>query len=129
MDDFHVSNPSLIPLLISIHVIGFATGPLLIAPLSEVYGRVPLTHASNVVFVFASILCATSVNLPMLLFSRVLIGLAGCVPVTLVPGYIADLIPVEDRGKWMTFWSTGYLVVSSAPISPHCIRLQRLIIE
>ncbi|KAJ5894594.1 major facilitator superfamily domain-containing protein [Penicillium taxi] len=110
IDDFNISNASLMSLLISIHIVGLSTGPLIVAPLSEVYGRTPLTHASNFLFVLASVLCAASKTFPTLLFARVLIGLAGSVPITLAPGYIADLVPLENRGKWMTLWSTGYLL-------------------
>lgn len=36
--------------IVSIFILGYAVGPLVISPLSEVYGRRPLYHVNNVLF-------------------------------------------------------------------------------
>ncbi|KAJ5093029.1 major facilitator superfamily domain-containing protein, partial [Penicillium angulare] len=111
--EFHGTNPSIASFLISIHVIGFAIGPLILSPLGEVYGRSPLMHGSNILFVISSILSAVSPNMGLLLFSRVLTGLAACVPNILGAGYVADLIPVEKRGRIFALLSFGTLLGST----------------
>ncbi|KAJ5287965.1 major facilitator superfamily domain-containing protein [Penicillium angulare] len=109
--EFHEASPSIASFLISIHVIGFAIGPLILSPLGEVYGISPLMHGSNVLFVISSILSALSPNMRLLLFSRVLTGLAAYVPNIIGAGYTADLIPVEKRGRIFALLSFGTLLI------------------
>lgn len=111
-EDLHCYNPSISSLLISVHVIGFAIGPLFFTPVSEIYGRNPLMHASNVMFLLSSVLGALSTNLTMMIVARILVGIAGSAPSVLGIGYIADLIPVEERGRIMGLWACGPLLVS-----------------
>ncbi|RAO64658.1 uncharacterized protein BHQ10_000670 [Talaromyces amestolkiae] len=103
--DFHASSSSVASLLISVHVIGYIAGPLILSPLSEVYGRCPLIHGSNTTFVAATIICTTSVNIPMIIIGRILMGFAGSVPATVGGGVISDIIPVDERG-----YAYGFLV-------------------
>ncbi|RJE21054.1 resistance protein [Aspergillus sclerotialis] len=108
--EFHSDNSALSSFMVSVYVIGFAIGPLVLSPTSEIYGRLPITHASNVVFLIASILCTVAVNMPMLIVFRLVMGFSGCVPVTLGEGLIADLMPVEKRGTSLTIWTIGPLL-------------------
>ncbi|KNG80145.1 MFS multidrug transporter [Aspergillus nomiae NRRL 13137] len=109
LEEFHTTNPAISPFLISIHVIGFATGPLLFSPLSEIYGRCIVMHISNVTFFFSCILCALSVNVPMLAIARILLGVAGSIPNALAGGFVADLIPLERRASSLALLSAGTL--------------------
>lgn len=112
MEDLDCYNLSMSGFLISIHVIGFAIGPLFFTPVSEMYGRSPLMHASNVMFLLSSVLGALSTNLTMMIVARILVGMAGSAPSVLGVGYIADLIPVGERGRIMGLWACGPLLVS-----------------
>ncbi|OGM50047.1 MFS multidrug transporter [Aspergillus bombycis] len=109
LEEFHTTNPTLSPFLISIHVIGFATGPLLFSPLSEIYGRCPIIHISNITFFFSCILCALSVNVPMLAIARILLGVAGSIPNALAGGFVADMIPLEKRASSLALLTAGTL--------------------
>jgi len=44
MAEFNITDLKLSAFVVSCYVLGFALGPLVIAPLSEVYGRVPIYH-------------------------------------------------------------------------------------
>jgi MFS family permease len=109
--EFHSDNSALSSFMVSVYIIGFAIGPLVLSPSSEIYGRLRITHVSNIVFLVASILCAVAVDMPMLIVFRLVMGLAGCVPMTLGGGFIADLMPVEKRGTALTIWTIGPLLV------------------
>lgn len=111
LSEFHSNNSSLSSFMVSVYIIGFVIGPLVLSPTSELYGRRGITHVSNVVFLVASILCAVAVNLPMLIIFRLVMGLSGCVPMTLGGGFIADLMSVEKRGTALTIWTIGPLLV------------------
>lgn len=110
MKDFNSNNSQLASLTVSVYVVGFCVGPLVLSPLSEHYGRSPLYHGSNVFFLIFSIACAVSTNLAMFIVFRFLQGLAGCLPITLGGGTIADLYPPERRGTAMAIWTLGPLL-------------------
>ncbi len=110
MDDFGSSNPELGSFVISVYVIGYGLGPLVIAPLSEMYGRAPLYHVCSTLFVVFSAACAVAPNLAALVVFRLFAGLAGSCPLALSAGTIADVIPYEKRGKAMAAWTFGPLL-------------------
>ncbi|KAF9891716.1 hypothetical protein FE257_003728 [Aspergillus nanangensis] len=117
LEEFHSTNTALAAFLVSVYIVGFIIGPLVLSPLSEIYGRLVITHTSNITFLIATILCATAVNMPMLVIFRFLMGLSGCVPATLGGGIIADLMPVDQRGLAITIWSIGPLLAGLAIIA------------
>ena len=82
MAEFHSSNKELASFVVSVYVLGFAFGPLILAPLSEMYGRLPLYHACNLGFVAFNIACALATNLNMLIGFRLMAGLFGSAPLT-----------------------------------------------
>lgn len=107
--DFKTDSKILATFVISVFVLGFAFGPLVVAPLSEWTGRVPVYHACNILFLIFTILCAVSKNMAMLIVFRFLAGFAGVAPITCGSGTIADLMPPERRGVAMSLWSLGPL--------------------
>ena len=111
MKEFQSDSDLIASFTVSIYLIGFSFGPLFLSPLSELYGRSPIMHASNLFFLVFSVACATSVNLPMLEVFRLLLGFAGCPPLTLGGGTIADLQPPEKRGLALSLWTMGPLLV------------------
>lgn len=67
MAEFHSDNSTLASFVVTVFVLGFATGPLLFAPLSELYGRTIVQHTGCIGFVIFSIACALSTSLNMLI--------------------------------------------------------------
>lgn len=110
MAEFHTTSNLLATFVVSVFVLGFAFGPLLIAPLSEMYGRIPIYHTCNILFVLFTIGCAESQNMGELVAFRFLAGVAGVATVTCGSGTIADIMPVEKRGLAMSLWSLGPLL-------------------
>lgn len=110
MRDFHSNSESLATFVVSVYVLGFAIGPLLVAPLSEMYGRIPLYFSNFVLFVIFTIACAVSSNLSMLIGFRFLQGCVGSAPLTIGGGTIADLMPQERRGGALAIWAMGPLL-------------------
>ncbi|KAI7763185.1 hypothetical protein LZL87_012222 [Fusarium oxysporum] len=104
--DFHLSE-EVATLGISLFVLGFALGPLLWAPLSEVFGRQLLfigTYAGLTIFNAA---CAGAPNGASLLVFRFLAGSFGSSPLTNAGGAIADMFPPHQRGLAMTLFVAG----------------------
>ena len=110
MAEFHNNSQILATFVVSVYLLGFAFGPLILAPLSEMYGRLPLYNISTIFFIGFRVGCALSTSLNMLIGFRVLAGLAGCTCLTIGGGTIADLVPQEKRGGVMALWSLGPLL-------------------
>ncbi|EHK46866.1 uncharacterized protein TrAtP1_010536 [Trichoderma atroviride] len=106
LKQFHCSS-ELFALGISLYVLGFAIGPALWAPLSELYGRKILfitTHICMVAFVAGS---AGANSMATLLVFRFLTGMFGASPLTNSGGVIADMFPASQRGLAMIFFCTA----------------------
>jgi hypothetical protein len=114
MREFKSSNVELASFVVSVYVLGFAVGPLFFAPLSEIYGRLPVYHACNALFLACNIACALAPNLNFLVGFRFLAGVFGSAPLTNGGGTIADLVTQEKRGKAMSGFVMGPIV---GPIS------------
>jgi MFS family permease len=88
-------------LLVTIWELGEAAGPLLIAPLSEVYGRYLVFNYANVFFIFWTIVAASSNTSSLFIFARFATGCAVASNV-LNPAIIGDMLPPEQRGSAMS---------------------------
>lgn len=110
MVDFKSSNTELAAFVVSVYVLGFAVGPLVLAPLSEMYGRVPVYHVCNVCFVAFTVACAVAPSLEALIVFRFFAGSFGSAPLTNGGGSMADIFSQEKRGVVMAAFSTGPLL-------------------
>ncbi|KAI0011032.1 MFS general substrate transporter [Xylariaceae sp. FL0662B] len=95
---------------VSIYLLGYAVGPLFLAPLSEIYGRAPVLTASNIFFCLWHIGCALAPSLDALIVFRFFSGVGGSGCMTLGGAVIGDLFPVEERGVALSTWALGPLV-------------------
>lgn len=110
LEEFHTNDSAIASLMVSIYVMGAAVGPIFLTPFTEMTGRLPMTHAAHVLFMVASAIGGGSVDMIMLVVSRFFMGVASSVPSTVGGGFIADMIPVEERGTAMTIWMVGLLM-------------------
>jgi multidrug resistance protein len=110
MIEFKSTSQILASFVVSIYVLGYCVGPLIVAPLSEIYGRVPVYHVSNVLFVVFTIACAVSSSLSMLTVFRFFAGVMGSTPLSIGGGSFGDMFKVEERGAAIAIWSMGPLL-------------------
>ena len=115
--EFHCSE-EVVTLGISLFVLGFAIGPLLWGPLSELYGRQVLffgTYAALVVFLAGA---GGAQNIETLLILRFWAGAFGSSPLVNAGGIIADMFPAKERGLALTVFAIAPFmgpVVNSLP--------------
>lgn len=95
--DFQVSEEVAI-LGISLFVIGFAVGPLVWAPLSELYGRRYVMIASAMGLTIFTAGAIGSQNIWTLIILRFFAGTLGSAPFAVSGGIIADTFPIISRG-------------------------------
>ncbi|KAI9861624.1 MAG: hypothetical protein M1813_005234 [Trichoglossum hirsutum] len=110
MVELHRESSTLSSFVVSVYVLGIATGPLVIAPLSEHYGRLPFYHITNALFILFTVVCALAPSLTVLIVFRFLAGCAGAAPLVLGAGTVADLFAAEVRGKVMSIYTLGVLL-------------------
>ena len=81
--------------------------------LANYFGRKRLLMMSVTGFTVASFFCGFSINLPMLIFFRIVQGAAGGSLQPLSQAVLLEAFPPDKRGRAMGFWGLGIVV---API-------------
>ncbi|KAL8689695.1 MAG: hypothetical protein Q9218_004691 [Villophora microphyllina] len=105
--EFHNTSDALSSFAVSVYILGFGIGPLILAPSSEVWGRNIVFNITNVLFVAFNVACALSNSLPLLTGFRFLAGCAGSAALTIGGGTIADVMSPEKRGKAVAIFVIG----------------------
>jgi MFS family permease len=90
-------------------ILAVAVGPLLLGPLSEIFGRVIVLHSSNLMFLVFNTLCAISRTKGELIAFRVLSGFGASATFALYGGILNDCWIKEERGK-------GYAIANFIPL-------------
>jgi multidrug resistance protein len=89
----------------SVYLLATAFGPLIIGPLSEVYGRKPVLHTTNVWFLIWNVVCGFSNTKGLLLASRLLAGFGASAIYALGGGVLGDVWRPEQRGRSLGLYS------------------------
>ena len=108
--EFRESSAVLTSFMVSVYLLGGGLGALLVGPASERYGRLPVYHIGNSLFVISTIGCALANNISSFIIFRFLEGCAGAVPLTIGGSTIRDIMPPEKREALMAVWGLGPLV-------------------
>lgn len=113
---FAVSE-EVVTLGVSLFVLGFAIGPLLWAPLSELYGRQVLFFTTYAMLTAFNAGAAGSQNIQTLIILRFFAGAFGSSPLTNAGGVIADMFTADQRGLAMSvFAAAPFLGPTIGPI-------------
>ena len=91
-------------------MLGFGFGPIVVAPLSEIYGRNVVYRVGNVCYTALSAGCALTPNTSALFVLRLLSGGFGGAPLVVGGGTVSDLVPAEKRGFVTALLVLGMLV-------------------
>ncbi|RFU25202.1 hypothetical protein B7463_g11134, partial [Scytalidium lignicola] len=84
---------------LSIYLLATAFGPLLIGPLSEIYGRQVILHTSNVWFLVWNVVCGFATTKGTLIAARFLAGFGASAIYALAGGVLGDMWRPEQRGR------------------------------
>lgn len=110
MQEMSLTSTELASFVVSVYLLGFCCGPLLIAPVSEIWGRRIVYNVCNFLYTVFTVACALAPNIGSLIVFRFLAGCAGSSPLTLGAGSIADMFVQEKRGGAMAAWALGPLI-------------------
>lgn len=86
--DFGVTNQVEKIMMLSIFMLAFAIGPLVFGPLSEIYGRIRVLQATNVLYLIFNLACGFAQNSAQMMAFRFLAGLGGSAAPTIGTGVL-----------------------------------------
>lgn len=92
-DYFNIQDKQELALPISLFLIGYVFGPIIFAPLSEVFGRRVVMVPSYAVLTLATFGCALAPTWGALLAFRLVVGFCASIPFTLGGALFADMWP------------------------------------
>ena len=94
--------------------LGFSLAPMILAPVSEIWGRYPVFVAAGTVWVAFQAACALVTTIEGMLVCRFFIGCGASVFSSVFGGVLADLWRKEDRNTPMSFFSGAVLMGTAA---------------
>ncbi|KUI53794.1 hypothetical protein VP1G_01139 [Cytospora mali] len=105
--EFGSENQLLEAFVVSSFVLAMAFGPLIWAPLSEIYGRIPIYHITSTGFLAFTIGCAVAPSLASLIVFRFFAGFFGSCITANGGASFGDMIRLERRAAYMSFFIMG----------------------
>jgi multidrug resistance protein len=92
---------------VTTYLLGMAVGSVILAPLSEMYGRRPIYIAALGGFVVFVIPCAVAKNIATILVSRFFGAFCAAAMISNAPGTVNDIVDEEHRALAFSIWSIG----------------------
>lgn len=87
-EDLHITSDLELKMTLSIFILAYAVGPLLLGPLSEVFGRVRILQISALFYLVFNLACGFARNKAELIAFRFLSGIGGSAPLTIGGGVL-----------------------------------------
>ncbi|KAF5364870.1 hypothetical protein D9757_013047 [Collybiopsis confluens] len=127
--EFGITNDVLIAMTTSIFVLAYgesleykvimnhgldlentAIGPLILGPLSEIYGRSRVLQFANLFYLVWNLVCGFAQTSTQLIVFRFLAGLGGSAPLSVGGGVLGDVWKPEERGRAIAVYSLAPLM-------------------
>lgn len=109
--------PNAAQLVVTSFVLGMGIGTLFTGPLSDAFGRKRVILVGSGLYALAALACYVAPSLEILLFARVLQGLAAAAPRTVAIAMVRDLYSGREMAKIMSFAMMIFTVVPAlAPL-------------
>ncbi|PIA96378.1 putative transporter [Cercospora beticola] len=103
--EFGVEEAVRSQLMLSVFVLAYAFGPLLFAPLSELYGRRIVLQLGNIFSFAFNLGCGFAQNSNQMIVCHFLAGVGGSVPVSVGGGTVSDIWHPHQRGQAVAIYS------------------------
>jgi DHA1 family multidrug resistance protein-like MFS transporter len=91
-------------------VSGFGLGPIVWGPFSELFGRMIPLFVGFAIFAIFQIPVAVAQNIETIMICRFIQGLAGCAPLAIVGGALADIWDPIERGVSISLFSAATFI-------------------
>lgn len=108
-EEFNEPSSTITTLGVTTYLMGLATGSLVCAPMSELFGRRPLYLICLTISALLIMPCAMAKSLAQIIVVRFFGALFGSVMVTNGAGTITDISTEDNRALYMSLWSIAPL--------------------
>lgn len=108
--DLHDSSAVNLELTLSIFLLGLGFGPLVLSPISEMHGRLPVLIIGNLFFIVWNTASGFVHTTGQLMAFRLLAGLGASAPLAIGGGLLSDLWEPERRGQALAMYTSGPLL-------------------
>ena len=96
-----------VQLTLSVYLLGFGAGQLLVGPLSDRFGRRPVMLWGMLVFVLASVVCALADSITTLVVARLLQAFGACAGPVLGRAVVRDIYGPAESARMLSHVSTA----------------------
>lgn len=96
------ADPTLEGLIVSMSFLAGTVVTIFAGSVSDMLGRRPMLVISSVMYFLSGLVVLWAPNVYVVLFSRVLVGIAIALAVALTPLYISEISPADIRGQLTT---------------------------
>lgn len=92
---------------VTTYLLGMATGSVVLAPLSEMYGRRPIYLITMALFAILAVPCAVAQNIGTILAARFFVAFCAAAMISNAPGTVNDIVDEDNRALAFSVWSIG----------------------
>jgi len=103
--DLHIQSDAQTQLVLSIYVLAYAVGYFFWAPLSEVYGRVPVLQVATAWFFIWNMVCGFATSKALITAGRLFSGSGASASIAISSGMLGEVWRPEQRGRSMAILS------------------------
>ena len=107
------ASPAQVQLTISTYLVGFAVGQIVYGPVSDRHGRKPVLITATIIFCAATLICALSTSIEMLMAARALQAVGGSGGIVLARAVVRDLYSGRRAGRELSLIGS---VMALAPV-------------
>ncbi|KAJ9643589.1 hypothetical protein H2199_004268 [Coniosporium tulheliwenetii] len=107
METFGIGSTTVVVLGLTTYLFGLAVGSVVLAPLSEMYGRRPIYLFTMALFMLLILPCGLAQNLETILITRWFGAFMGAAMIGNAPGTVSDIVSDEHRALAFSIWSIG----------------------
>lgn len=116
-EEFGITDETIPTLGVTTYLFGLAVGSLILAPVSETFGRRPVYVIALFCFFVLVIPCALATSMSQVIIIRFFVALAGSACIANAPGTIGDIVSDDYRAVVFSIWSLGPMMAPAlAPI-------------
>lgn len=95
---------------VTVYILGFCTGPMVIAPLTDIHGRTFIFRTSSLFFLALTLACAFSPSLEALIAFRFFAGCFGGAPMAIGGAVISDMYSPGERDTPLALYAAGTMM-------------------
>ena len=110
-DEYGLTDPNRMQLVVTAYIVGFAAGQLVHGPLSDWLGRKPVLLVGLAVYALASVGCLLAGSFEGLLAARAVQGLANAAPRVVAIAVVRDVYGGRRMAEVMSFVMVVFIIV------------------